>query len=312
MITKAIVTGGAGFLGSILVDRLVDDGVEVLVVDDLSRGRLDNLAEARQRGRLTFHQIDLRDPDLVDLASRFEPQTIFHLAAQIDVRKSVEDPVLDASVNVLGTVNVLAAARDSGAERVVFASSGGAVYGEDAKAPTPETTKRRPASPYGVSKLVVEEYFRYFAEAHGVDYVLLGPANVYGPRQDPHGEGGVVAIFARAMLDRRPITIFGDGSQTRDFVYAEDVADAFVRAADRGGARFINISTGRETSVSELVDILTPLTGYRRTPEYAAPVPGDVARSCLDPARAKRALGWEPWTSLERGLALTVDWLREH
>jgi UDP-glucose 4-epimerase len=312
MITKAIVTGGAGFLGSVLVDRLIDDGADVLVVDDLSRGRLEYLAGARRRGRLTIHQIDVRDSDLVDLAARFEPQTIFHLAAQIDVRKSVDDPVEDASANVIGTVNVLTAAREAGAERVVFASSGGAIYGEETEPPTKETARRRPASPYGVSKLVVEEYFRYFADAHGVDYVLLGPANIYGPRQDPLGEGGVVAIFARSMLDRRPITIYGDGSQTRDFVYVEDVADAFVRAADRGGARFINIGTGRETSIAELVEILTPLTGYRRKPEFGSPLPGDVARSALDPARAKRFLGWEPWTSLERGLALTVDWMRAH
>jgi UDP-glucose 4-epimerase len=248
----------------------------------------------------------------VDIASRFEPQTVFHLAAQIDVRRSVIDPVEDASINVLGTVNVLTAAREAGAERVVFASSGGAVYGDGASIPAMEKHKRRPASPYGISKLIVEEYFQFFAEAYGIDFVALGPANVYGPRQDPHGEGGVVAIFARAMLDGRPIRIYGDGSQTRDYVYVEDVVDAFVRAAERGGGRFLNIGTGRETSVLELVEALVPITGYRRKPDFAPALPGDVARSCLDPSRAKRALGWEPWTSLERGLALTVDWFREN
>jgi len=307
---KAIVTGGAGFVGSHLVDLLVDRGWDLLVVDDLSSGRLEHVAAARRRGKVSVLVMDIRAPELGAEAARFGPEVVFHLAAQSKVRPSVEDPVFDASVNVLGTINVLRSAVRAGARRVVFASSGGAIYGDGARLPATERTAKRPASPYGISKKVVEDYFRWFQETYGLTYVLLAPANIYGPRQDPGLEGGVVAVFSRAMLEGRRPTIFGDGRQTRDFVYVEDVVDAFLRAADARGGLLANIGSGQETTVLRLYDALARLTGFRQPPEFTAPKPGDILRSVLDPSRAKTALGWEPWTSLEEGLSRTVEWYR--
>ena len=310
MITKAVVTGGAGFIGANLVDRLVDDGAEVLVIDDLSRGRLDRLADARQTGRISLHQLDIRAPELGDVLNRFEPEVVFHHAAQIDVRKSVADPVHDASVNVVGTVNVLKAAAEAGAQRFVFASSGGATFGDVEQIPTDESVERRPASPYGVSKKIADEYLRYFRDAHGLDYVSLGYSNVYGPRQDPHGEAGVVAIFTQRLLRGEQCTIFGDGSQRRDYVFVEDVTDACVRGAEKGGGVYVNIGTGREASVVDIYTMLRDLVGSDAEAAFAPAVAGDIARSCLDPSAAKSHLGWEPWTPLEKGLAATVEWFR--
>jgi UDP-glucose 4-epimerase len=310
MFSRAMVTGGAGFIGSTLVDRLIDDGVEVLVVDDLSRGKLARLGAARRSGAMVFHQLDVRAPELGKAAARFRPEVVFHLAAQIDAVASVIDPVGDAETNVVGTVNVLTAAVAAAAERVVYVSSGGAIYGAATSLPASEKTSRHPATPYGVSKSVADNYLRLFAEIHDLDYVSLGPSNVYGPRQDSTGEGGVVGLFtSRLLAGERPI-IYGDGSQTRDFVYVEDVADACMRAAVRGGGRYLNISTGTETSVTQLVDLISVATGRRIAPDYAPARDGDVSRSCLDPSAAKRRLGWEPWTTLERGLEQTVEWFR--
>lgn len=312
MITKAIVTGGAGFAGSNLVERLVDDGAEVLVIDDLSSGRLANLAKARASGRLTVHQMDIRAPELGQVFDRFRPEIVFHLAAQIDVRRSVADPVLDAEINVMGTVNVLDASSESGARLVVFVSSGGAMYGDADVYPTPESAPRRPESPYGVAKGIADEYLRYFHRERGLEFVSLGPANIYGPRQDPHGEAGVVAIFARQLLDGLPTTIYGDGSATRDFVFVEDVADACVRAAEVGGNDYLNIGSGVETSVLELHGRLSDLIGVKPKPTFAPAKTGDVARSCLDPSAAAKRLGWEAWTPLGAGLAQTVSWFRDN
>jgi UDP-glucose 4-epimerase len=307
---KAIVTGGAGFVGSHLVDLLIDRGWDLMVVDDLSSGRLDHIAAARRRGKVSVLVMDIRAPELRAAAERFGPEVVFHLAAQSKVRPSVEDPVHDASVNVLGTVNALLAAAGAGARRVVFASSGGAIYGDTARLPATERTAKRPASPYGITKKIVEDYFRWFQETYGLTYVLLGPANIYGPRQDPSLEGGVVAIFARAMLDGRRPTIFGDGTQSRDFVYVEDVVDAFLRAADSRGGMLLNIGSGRETTVLRLYDALARLTGFSLPPEFVAPKAGDIQRSVLDPSRAGAVLGWEAWTPLEEGLRRTVAWYR--
>jgi UDP-glucose 4-epimerase len=307
-----MVTGGAGFIGSTLVDRLIDDGMEVLVVDDLSRGKLAHLAAARRSGALLFHQLDVRAPELGDAAGKFRPDVVFHLAAQIDAVASVADPIGDAETNVVGTVSVLSAAVAAGAERIVYVSSGGALYGASATLPASEETRRHPATPYGVSKSVVDEYLVLYSEIHDLDFVSLGPSNVYGPRQDAEGEGGVVAIFAsRLLAGERPL-IYGDGNQTRDFVYVEDVADACVRAAERGGNMYLNISTGTETSVVDLVAMLSTATGRHISPDYLPARDGDVARSVLDAAAAKRRIGWEPWTSLERGLDLTVEWFKGH
>ncbi len=307
---KAVVTGGAGFIGSNLVDRLVDEGVDVLVLDDLSSGSIANLRDARNRGTVQIHQIDVSDNDVVGLVRDFRPEVVYHLAAQIDVRRSVTDPAYDARINILGTINLLEAARHADAERFVFASSGGATFGDTFNIPTPESQKRRPESPYGVSKYVVEEYFRYYHDTYGLDYMSLGFSNVYGPRQDPHGEAGVVAIFIGDLLGGRAPTIFGDGSQTRDFVFVEDVTDAMVRAARLGGSRYLNIGTRVETSVAKLFEIVVEATGADIAPTMAAARRGEQLRSCLDPSEAQKRLGWEAWTPLYEGIAQTVDWFR--
>lgn len=311
---KALVTGGAGFIGSTLVDRLLAEGNSVDVVDNLSTGSLANLADARRskEGRLTFHQIDIRSPDLAELMNRCRPDVVFHLAAQADVRVSVADPLFDAEVNVLGSLRVLEGARSSGANKVVFASSGGTIYGDPAPAdlPVKESHPQNPLSPYGVAKKVVSDYLNAYRELHSLEFTSLALANVYGPRQDPHGEAGVVAIFAGRLLDGQPCTIYGDGLQTRDFVYVDDVVDAFARAAERGGGLVLNIGTGEETSVNDLYRTLAARAGVDRPAVTAPPRPGELQRSCLDPARARIHLGWEPWTSLDDGAAAVIDWFR--
>ncbi len=307
---RAVVTGGAGFIGSNLVDRLVDDGTDVLVLDDLSSGSLGNLRDARSRGSVKIHQIDVSDNDVVGLVRDFRPDTVFHLAAQIDVRRSVADPAYDARINVLGTVNMLEAARHSDAERFVFASSGGAQFGDTFNIPTPETAERKPSSPYGVSKYVAEQYFSYYQAMHGLDFMSLGFANVYGPRQDPNGEAGVVAIFIESLLAGRNPTIYGDGLQTRDFVFVEDVTDAMVRAGRIGGSRYVNVGTGRETSVLKLLEVIVEAVGADIAPIMAAPRKGEQMRSCLDPSLARKVLGWEAWTPLADGIEQTIAWFR--
>jgi UDP-glucose 4-epimerase len=311
-ISKAVVTGGAGFIGGNLVDRLVDEGTEVLVIDDLSSGMLATLGDARRRGHIHFHQMDVRAQELRDVIVGFTPQVVFHLAAQIDVRASVVDPTFDADVNILGTINLLQAARDAAVERVVFASSGGATFGDTSQIPTRETEPRRPESPYGVSKKVVDDYLAYYQRAHGLDYVSLGFSNVYGPGQDPRGEAGVVAIFAGDLLSGRVSTIYGDGKQTRDYVYVEDVTDACWRAALQGGGRYLNVGTGVETTVVDLYAKMAAIVGSDTEPMHAAPRPGEQKRSCLDPSEAARDLGWEPWTTLDEGLVRAIDWTREN
>ncbi|MEA3510429.1 MAG: GDP-mannose 4,6-dehydratase [Actinomycetota bacterium] len=310
-ISKAVVTGGAGFIGSNLVNRLIDEGTEVLVVDDLSTGMLSRLADARKLGHVHFHQIDIRAAELRDVFISFAPEVVFHLAAQIDVRASVADPVADASINVLGTINVLLAARDSGVDRVVFSSSGGATFGDTPSIPTDETIAKRPDSPYGVSKKIVDDYLDYFKRTAALDYVSLGFANVYGPGQDPAGEAGVVAIFSGDLLAGRTPTIYGDGLQTRDYVFVEDVTDACWRASLQGGGRYLNIGTSVETTVVDLYDKMARIVGSSVRPNHAAARAGEQRRSALEAKAAKEALGWEPWTSLDDGLAQTIDWFRK-
>ncbi len=308
MTRKALVTGGAGFIGSTLVDLLVDRDWEVLVIDDLRTGSMDNLGAARRRGKVSIHVMDIRAEELPEATSRFGPEVVFHLAAQTKVPYSVTDPIGDADVNVLGTLNVLEAARAASVRRVVFASSGGATYGRKVRLPATERAAKTPDSPYGISKKVVEDYFRWYGETYGLEYVLIGPANVYGPRQNPGLEGGVVAIFAVAMLEGRRPTIFGDGSQTRDYIYVEDVADAFFRAADAGQNAYYNVGSGRETSVTELYETMARITGFTRRPEFDDPRPGDIPRSVLDASKARAELGWEAWTGLEEGVEATIAW----
>ncbi|MFM8237622.1 MAG: NAD-dependent epimerase/dehydratase family protein [Actinomycetota bacterium] len=308
----ALVTGGAGFIGSTLVDRLLTEGWRVDVVDDLSSGSLANLAAARSRPgrRFSFHRLDITSPGLADLFAQRRPDVVFHLAAQMDVRVSVARPVFDATVNVVGSLNVFEAALAAGVGKVVFAGSGGTLYGTPAVVPTPESEPRRPESPYGVAKKAVGDYLHYYREVRGLDATVLALANVYGPRQDPHGEAGVVAIFAGRLLSRQPVVVFGDGAQTRDFVFVEDVADAFVRAADRAGGLLCNIGTGVETSVVGLYALMAELAGSASPVVHEAARPGELARNALDPTRAAIHLGWRPFTTLEEGLALTLEHFR--
>jgi UDP-glucose 4-epimerase len=313
---KTLVTGGAGFIGSTLVDRLLAEGHAVEVLDDLSTGSLANLAEARadRTNRLTFHQIDVRDPHVVDLIARRQPEVIFHLAAQIDVRVSVARPAFDAEVNVGGTINVLEGARAAGTRKVVAASSGGTIYGEVAPRDLParESQPMAPVSPYGVAKRAALEYLRVYRHLHGLEFTALALANVYGPRQDPLGEAGVVAIFAARLLADEACTVYGDGEQTRDYVFVDDCVDAFVRAANRGDGLLINVGTGVETSVNDLYATMASATGVVRPAQGAAARPGELQRSALDPTRAAIQLGWTPWTDLAEGTARVLDWFGEN
>lgn len=307
---RTLVTGGAGFIGSSLVDRLLSDGHEVDVLDDFSTGSTRNLADARATGgqALTVHELDVRLPEATELIVRRRPDVVFHLAAQIDVRVSVADPVFDADVNVLGSLRVLEGARAAGSGRVVFAASGGTLYGdvEPSELPVPESHPHRPLSPYGVSKKAVLDYLSTYRELHSLEFCALALANVYGPRQDAHGEAGVVAIFADTIARGEPVTIYGEGSQTRDFVYVGDVVDAFVRAATKGGGLVCNIGTGVATSVSELHRTMAEVAGVAARARHAPARPGEIMHSALDPGRAAIHLGWRPSTTLAEGSAPVI------
>jgi UDP-glucose 4-epimerase len=306
---RALVTGGAGFIGSTLVDRLLAEDWRVDVVDDLSTGSLTNLNDARSQPdrRFSFHRLDVSSPSVVDLVVHRRPDVIFHLAAQADVRVSVAKPVFDATVNILGTLHLCEGAVQAGVSKVVFASSGGTIYGTPDEVPTRESAPMRPESPYGVAKKAAGDYLHYYREVRDLEYTALALANVYGPRQDPHGEAGVVAIFAGKLLAHERPVIFGDGEQTRDFVFVDDVVDAFVRAAEKGGGLLLNIGTGVETSVQQLYDAMARLTGAKGQARYEPPRAGELQRSALDPGRAGIHLGWKPWTPLDEGLGRTLE-----
>ena len=312
---RALVTGGAGFIGSTLVDRLLAEGHDVDVIDDLSTGSLSNLSDARSVSdhRFQFHRADITDASVADLMARRRPEVVFHLAAQIDVRVSVSDPVHDAMVNVIGSLNVLEGARRAGSSKVVFASSGGTIYGEpdDDYLPLNEACPQEPISPYGVAKKAVSHYLHAYRYLHDLEFTSLALANVYGPRQDPHGEAGVVAIFAGRLLAGETCRIFGDGNATRDYVYVDDVVDAFVRAAERGGGLILNIGTGTETSVNDLYSTMARVADVDAAAEHADARDGEVARSALDAGRAEMHLGWKPWTDLATGSAAVLDYFRD-
>jgi len=309
---RVLVTGGAGFIGAGLVERLLAEGEEVDVIDDLSTGSLANLGPARAMadGRLSFHRLDIRHPGLADLVGQRRPEMIFHLAAQADVRVSVETPAFDAEVNILGSLHLCQAALAAGTRKIVFAGSGGTLYGVPEALPVAETHSRRPVSPYGVAKKAVGDYLHYYKEIHGLDYTVLALANVYGPRQDPHGEAGVVAIFAGKLLAGEVPTIFGDGNQTRDFVFVDDVVDAFARARYGGSGLLANVGTGTETTVNDLFATMARLTGFAEPAVYAPARPGELARSALDPGLVSAELGWKPLHTLEGGLERTLAWFR--
>ena len=308
---RALVTGGAGFIGSTLVDRLLREGHSVIAVDDLSSGRLANLEGARAAGSFDFAEADIVDADLIALLADTRPEVVFHLAAQIDVRRSVADPEFDAGVNVVGTVRLAEAARRAGVRKVVHTSSGGSIYGVPHQYPTTEEMTPDPASPYAASKLSGEIYLNAFRHLYGMDCSHIAPANVYGPRQDPHGEAGVVAIFVKALLAGEPTRVYGDGSNTRDYVFVEDVVEAFVCASgSAGGGQRFNIGTGVETSDRRLHTVVAAAVGAPDEPMIEPARLGDLKRSCLDPRKAESVLGWTPRVDLEAGVARTVDYFR--
>jgi len=311
-VTSFLVTGGAGFIGSHLCDRLLAEGHRVVAVDDLSTGHIANLSEARGYGsEFTFFNMDVRAEGLLSLLERHRPEIVMHLAAQASVRPSVEDPVHDASVNLMGLLNVLECCVRTGVRKVVYAASGGTLYGESRKLPIRENalSGSRLLSPYGISKKVAIDYLAFYERYRGVASTSLALANVYGPRQDPHGEAGVVSIFASKMLAGETPTIFGDGNQTRDYVFVDDAVHAFALAAERDG-RVVNVGTGVEMSVNGLWRLLADITGFTGEPATGPAHPGDLRRNVLDPSLAASVLGWRPWTHLEDGLGETVAYLR--
>jgi UDP-glucose 4-epimerase len=309
--TTVAVTGCAGFIGSHLCDHLLAEGYRVVGVDNLATGRRENLAAAQDSGAFTFVDVDIRDDALLGSFERHRPEVVMHLAAQSGVRPSLEDPDHDASVNILGSLNVLRCAAAAGARKIVYAASGGTIYGEPSDLPVPESRANgsHPQSPYGISKKAVLEYLDFYAAQRALDFTALALGNVYGPRQDPDGEAGVISIFASALLSGRQPVVFGDGAQTRDYVYVHDTARAFVLALDRASHTLVNIGTGVETSVNQINEMLASIIGV--TPDVrSGPQPaGELRRIALDNALARSALGWSPTTGLEDGLRETVAYL---
>ena len=304
-VIRCLVTGGAGFIGSHLVDRLLADGHEVLVVDDLSTGRRERVAHGCR-----FEELDITSAELIPVVEGFRPEVVFHLAAQMDVRRSVADPLHDTRTNVLGTVNVLTAAARASVRKVIFASSGGTVYGEPAALPVREDAPLQPSSPYGAAKVAGEAYVAAFGRLHGFAWTSLRLGNVYGPRQDPHGEAGVVAIFGTAMLEGRQTLIFGDGSSSRDYVHVDDVIEAFVRCLDgRTDGAFLNVGTGLPTSVRDLHSLMAKACGAADAPEHRQPRLGELQHIALDAGHLEQVTGWAAQIDLEAGLPGTVKWI---
>ena len=303
---KVLVTGGAGFIGSHLVDRLIQEGHEVVVVDNLSTGKRRNLNRAAR-----FFKLDIQSWRLERVFRNERPNLVMHLAAQMDVRKSVEDPTFDAQVNVLGTLNVLQQSIKHGVRKVVFSSSGGAIYGEQEIYPAPESHVTKPLSPYGISKLCGEQYLSYYQRVNGLQVVALRYANVYGPRQDPEGEAGVIAIFIQKLLNNEQAIVNGNGRQTRDFVYVEDVVEANLAAMGQDIQGTFNVGTGEETSINDLLRVLVQHTNSTCKEVHGPAKGGEQARSVIDSGKLRQELSWESKTELSEGLKHTVDYFHE-
>lgn len=304
---KILVTGGAGFIGSWVADVFLHQGHEILIIDDLSTGEEGNLPHGAR-----FLNCDIRDSDKVEnIVSDFKPDVINHHAAQIDVRKSVDNPMMDAEINIIGTLNLIESSLRNKVKKFIFASTGGAIYGEPEVIPADEKTQPFPISPYGTSKYAVEKYLGYYNYVYGFDYVSLRYANVYGPRQNPHGEAGVIAIFCNRILSGVPCTVFGDGTKTRDYVYVEDVAKANLLALKAPSGSY-NIGTGIETPVNELISELQKSSGTDFQVEYGEDRPGEVQSISLDIERAKAILGWAPTLELPEGIKKTWEWFQKN
>lgn len=293
---RVLITGGAGFIGSHIVELLLEHGHDVAVIDNLSTGKEENVPKGAR-----LYPVDLTSWRIQEVLAAERPEVIIHQAAQIDVRRSVENPAMDARVNIIGSINLLEHAREFGVQKVVYASSA-AVYGNPLSVPVAEDHPILATSPYGVSKYVVERYLYVYRELYGIDFTVLRYANVYGPRQDPLGEGGVVAIFTHRLAKGLPVTIFGDGEQTRDYVYVGDVARANLLALTQGGGEVVNISCAREVSVNQLLQIMQDVTGVQATVHWAPKRPGEIDRSALANDRARRVLGWRPSVTLAEGI----------
>ena len=303
---KVLVTGGAGFIGSHVTDQLIAAGHQVVIVDNLSTGRVSNL-----NPKAVFYEMDIRSPELRKVFEQERPEVISHHAAQMDVRRSVADPIFDAEVNILGSIKLAQLAIEFGVRKFIHISSGGAAYGEPVYMPCDENHPVQPLSPYGASKYTFELDLYIFKETAGLDYTVLRYPNVYGPRQDPHGEAGVVAIFIGHMLRGRPVTIFGTGEQVRDFVYVADCARANLLALEKGGSRVYNLASGVGTSINQIFGALKAITGYPNAALYAPPKPGETFRIFLDATRAQQELGWRQTLDLTAGLQQTVEYFRQ-
>ncbi len=317
-----LVTGGAGFIGSHLVDRLIKEGHQVVVIDNLSTGRKENLNK-----KAKFYKIDICSPKITEIFKKEKPEVVFHYAAQIDVRKSVEDPVGDAKINILGTLNLIQnfisgnqpsyRSKSTISKKFIFASSGGAIYGETKVIPTPETHLAKPESPYGMAKLIAEQYLAFYKKTQGLDYISLRYANVYGSRQNSKSEAGVVAIFINKFLEGDCPSIFGDGKQTRDYLYVDDAVEAGLKALDYQNQSLadswpvFNVGTGIETSVNKIYDLISKIGEKKIKPTFASAKAGDLKRSCLNYSKIKKELKWNPSFDLEKGLAETIKWFSE-
>ncbi len=304
---KILVTGGAGFIGSNVADGLIAEGYEVVIVDDLSNGRRENVS-----GKTKFYKVDIRDKELEDVFKSERPDMVIHNAAQLSVRVSVEEPLTDADINIMGGLNLIDTSNRYGVKKIIFASSGGTVYGEQKVFPADESHSLGPISPYGVAKLATEHYLYYFSKVYGLDYIALRYANIYGPRQDPHGEAGVVAIFSQKMLAGKAPLINGDGLQTRDYTYIGDVVRVNIAAIKSDFVGPVNIGTGVETDVATIFNVLKKASGSDIEEKHGPAKTGEQMRSVLDNSLAKKVLGWEPEISIEEGLKLTYKWFKNN
>ncbi len=302
---KILVTGGAGFIGSNLVDALIEQGHNVVIIDNLSTGKKENINK-----KAKFYKANIQDKNIEGIFKKEMPDIVDHHAAQIDVRKSVADPGFDAGINIIGLINLLQLSSKYKVKKFINVSSGGVIYAEGAKLPIKEDEKKGPISPYGISKLTGEYYVNFFHKIYGLKYTTMRYSNVYGKRQDPMGEAGVISIFSNLLLQNKQPTIFGDGKQTRDYVYVKDVVSANVLAMEKGDNEAFNIGTGIQTDVTALFKTMQDIIGFKGEPVYAPSRPGELLKNCLDNSKAKKLLGWQPRYTLKEGMKETIEWVK--